>query len=464
MTAHGSGVARRSPTPELSASAPGSSLAHRWPRLTPAMALTLVVAAFLLMGTGFLLGIPPWETPDESAHVGNVETLLSGHLYRMAPGNGTEAVQPPLYYLALAGWQQLWGFAVRKPAPVDSHSCQLSLLLGHPERCWSFRHNTRADGGDRRLVRLLRFPGLLLGALAVVMTALVARRLSSDRWTPVIAAATLASVPSFMLDSVGVNNDTLANGLAALATWLAILAADRCSARGRLPVALVVGLGAVFGALVQTKLTTLTLAPAILLAVIALGGAERRSTLLTLVFAGSALAVAGWWLVRSTSLYGQPLGLSAVSRYNHLTGPLEYVNLDPLYQVFVALPRMMWKQFWYGSRLGSPAWAYLPFWGLAWLSLVGAARRWRDPQVHRIKLAILLLFALGAFASVWIVGVQDTAAQARLAFIGLPAIACLIALGFEQLAVPRFARLVLPVLGFAGTSAALIVDVLTIPA
>jgi hypothetical protein len=54
------------------------------------------------------------------------------------------------------------------------------------------------------------------------------------------------------------------------------------------------------------------------------------------------------------------------------------------------------------------------------------------------------------------------APQGRVAFIGLPAIGCLIALGLERLALPPLARFALPVFGVLATSHAIYYHVLTV--
>jgi hypothetical protein len=55
---------------------------------------------------------------------------------------------------------------------------------------------------------------------------------------------------------------------------------------------------------------------------------------------------------------------------------------------------------------------------------------------------------------------QSTPEQARVAFVGLPAMAILVALGYEKLKVAPAVRFVLPAIGVVGTVAAICSDVI----
>ncbi|MBV9918147.1 MAG: glycosyltransferase family 39 protein [Solirubrobacterales bacterium] len=311
---------------------------------------------------------------------------------------------------------------------------------------------------------LLRLPGLLLGALVVVLTAATARRVCRDRFAPALAAAIVAFIPTFLMISTGVSNDVLANALAALATWLAVIVAGG-SLRQRPRMAACAGLGALVAALVQTKLTGIFLLPAAGAAVWWSAKSWRlRGRLLGTFGAGVALA-GGWWLIYNTRHYGDPLALAASARVNRLLGgPLEYAGVHPLRQIFVEVPRTVWKQFWYiFQQFEWPWWAYIPFWGLTATALGALVASRKRERVPSATTRVLGLFALGGLASVWAIGVQDRAAQARLAFIGLPALACLIALGAERLPGPRAARLALPALGLGASIVVLGTDIMAMP-
>ena len=170
----------------------------------PKVALVFIGAAFLVCCGGVAWYDAPWEAPDEPEHVQNVQTLLDGRWYRIGEADGIESHQPPLYYLALAGWQKAIDLPARAPRPVavGFHPCR-------PNVCPLYEHDLDRDDADARRVRALRVPSVLMGLLTIGLTALAARRLSNDRWTPVVAAALMASVPRFAFVSASVNNDVL---------------------------------------------------------------------------------------------------------------------------------------------------------------------------------------------------------------------------------------------------------------
>ena len=93
--------------------------------------------------------------------------------------------------------------------------------------------------------------------------------------------------------------------------------------------------------------------------------------------------------------------------------------------------------------------------------LVGAFTalgRGRGPPADEVL--VLIALVLGGLATVWVV--DEAAAQGRLALVGLPALACLVALGHERLRWPLPARLALPALTLAGSIAAIHADVIGI--
>lgn len=435
------------------------------------LAQALVVAAFLVLATVMVFVRPPWEGTDEPDHVRNVESIVRGSLYPIGRGHGLEAVQPPLYYALLAGWQEIAGERATTPHPVQSRGCALAILAGGHPRCWLYRHDLPGASSDRRLVDLLRLPGVLLGTATILFTAAAAGRLSHDRWTPVVACAIVAFVPTFVFVSTGVNNDVLAIALASAATWLGVVLVTGTGRRGsRKTLAGCAALAVVLAALVQTKLTGALLVPA---GAAGVWWAAKRPAMrvrMLAAFAACGALVSGWWLVHNTSLYGDPLALAATSRVNReLGGPLEYGGVHPLQQVFVEVPKTIWKQFWYAGvyvdeKFEWPWWAYLPFWCLTALGLGGLALRLRgNPHMPRGALAVLFLFVVGGLLAVWIIGFHDRLAQARLAFVGLPALACLIALGGERLRLVLGLRVALPAICLAATLVAIFTDVVAIP-
>jgi len=79
---------------------------------------------------------------------------------------------------------------------------------------------------------------------------------------------------------------------------------------------------------------------------------------------------------------------------------------------------------------------------------------------ERAGIAVLAAFAIGGAFAIWFVGLQTTQEQARIGFVGLPAVAGLAAIGYERLRWPVVARFALPILGLVGTVVAIRVDVI----
>lgn len=439
--------------------------------LRPRSALALVALLFVVLALLVAGLTPPWEANDEPDHVQNVETLVSGHLYRIERGSGAEPHQPPLYYLALAGWQRALGLGPFRPAPV--YGCNFFV-----RRCKHvFRHDIPADGSDQRHVMLLRLPGVLLGCLAVLLTALAARRITADPWTPVVAAATVAFVPRFVFLSGVVNNDNLANALAGAATVLALVAVTGRRRDRRARVLLAASLGVVLGLLLLTKETALSLAPGMLIAAYLSGRNRRDGLCLAGVLAAVALLVGSPWLIHNAVAYGDPLALARTHQYlgglsvvpGH--GALIFLVGPPLEVIFQTAPRTFFRGFWYESGWTAfrwPWWAYVPFWLLTFGALSGLTwgrSRTKAPRGDRRRAVLIVLVALVLVpvATFWALGLSTNTAQARLVFVGLPAFGCLIALGLEGLALPVAARFALPALGAIGTMIAIRQDVVRVP-
>jgi hypothetical protein len=420
-------------------------------------ALALLVAVLTL----------PWESADEPDHVRDVQALAAGHLYRIEVGGGAEPHQPPAAYALLAAWQRLAGqppFAVTPQRGCNFFFRRCKLV---------FRHDTAADGRDQRRVTLLRLPGVVLGALTVLLTALAASRLSRDAWTPVVAAATVAFVPRFVFLSGVVTNDDLAITMAAAATGLAAAALCRRPATRRDRRRLAVGLGAVIGLLVLTKLTALALLPGLLLAAWALGSDRREAVRLLALVIGIALLVSGPWLVWNAVTYGDPLAARATHAYfEHYGvipghGALLYIVGSTSHVLLHVMPHELYRGVWYQSgwsSFGWPGWAYLPFWLLTAGAIAGLARRRERPagsptgQRSRPLLALALLVAVPPVA-VWLAGLGTNTASARWVLVGLPALACLVALGFERHRAPLALRFALPAIGLIGCVVAIRHDV-----
>jgi 4-amino-4-deoxy-L-arabinose transferase-like glycosyltransferase len=429
------------------------------------LAVVAVVAVFALLASVVATTTPAWEAPDEPDHVQNAETIASGHWYRMDRGAGDEAHQAPLYYVGLAGWQRIWGAPVRQPPARDA------AAFYFPSR-GIYSHQTARDSADHRFVLLLRLSSILLGAATVLLTAFTVRRLSDDPWTPAVAAAVVVGVPRFVFLSGVVNNDNLANTFGGLLTLLLVAFVLRYTPRGEHERGLwwTAAIGATVGLLVLTKASTIPLALAAAVAIVIVRSPWRSLVTMLAVAAGSALAVCGWWLVQNQVRYGDPLAQRASIDY---LGPIGGIGArvfgtPPILQLtFVDVPAKVYHSFWYNSGWGYFKWptrAYIPFWLVLVAALAGLflMRRNARRAIGR-PLVVLGVIVVAALSSVWITSLSTDTYDARVAFIGLPALACLAALGLERWKAPVPVRFVGPAIGVVGTMIAIRQDILTVP-
>lgn len=424
--------------------------------LSPRAALAVVLTCFALLATAVLSLTPPWEANDEPFHVWNVQTLVGGHFYNIGHDGNLESPQFPLYYLVLAAYQKLLRIP---PQPYDA--TYAPSLPGQPHG--NYLHSVTHEGHDQLFVDLLRLPSILFALLTIALTFVAARRVSRDRWTPVVAAAIVAGVPKFVFVSGVVNNDNLSNllGAGGLALAVAFLTRPPTSTRGRVLIAAAIGLTA--GALILTKVTGALVGPGLLLAVVLAARHRREALRLVTVFVAGTVAVCGWWLVRNQIRYGDPLAAHAVYVHQRAVQPGVFNISGPLKNIFIDIPKQLWSSFWYSSGWNQFYWRwfwYLPFWGLAAFGIGALAAPGPVRPAGRRVLWVCAVIAVGALASVWALGVQANTEQGRLAFMGLPAIALLIALGYERAGLPIWSRFVLPAIGIIGTVIAIRHDVI----
>jgi hypothetical protein len=426
--------------------------------ITPGRVLLVVVALFVVAAGLVSFWTGPWEATDEPDHVRNTVTLVDGRLYRIGPRGGIESFQPPLYYIALAGWHKALFLEPVRPSPEFELSADGPIV----------KEKYPGSEADASRVHKLRLPSIACGVIVVLFTWAAARRLTTDPWTPVVAAAIVAGIPKFVFVSGVVNNDNLLNVLGALLVFLVVrwVTQPPSSTARRIGAAAVLGM--VFGALVITKLSGLSMVVGVVVAIVCIGARLGERLLLLVASAASAALVSGWWLVRNVVIYGDPLALSETKAFLREHVPINIVGGDPFFErVLVTIPRGLFETTFYVSGWNQPpfkwpGWAHLIFWLLALGALAGLLRSRRTTPSWTARsraLLVLALLLLGALASVWAVGMQITDVQGRHAFGGLAAFGCLAAVGLERLRLPVAARFTLPVAGLVGTAVAIHQDV-----
>jgi hypothetical protein len=413
-------------------------------------ALGVIILIFIMLASIIAIKTPAYESADEPGHVQNIETLVSGHWYGMNSKcraldsfcTGTETHQAPLYYLVFAGWQDLAGLSVQPPYKGPQAN-GFSVDNGPIWQQGVFLHHSSAD---LRFLLWLRLPNVLLGALTVIFAFFTVRMVSSDPLTPVVGASLVAFLPRFVFISSFVTNDNLVNLLGAILAFLA-LRYVREPTRWR-----IAWVGAIFGLLVATKLSALPVGLVIVTLAFMVAGWKRRVELLG-TGALAALAVCGWYLMQNTVRYGDPLARSASARYLAQVGGLgtllaPYKAGNPLSLIFDRVPARIGNTFWYQSGWGQFHWPWpvnLVFWLVLAGSLAGLVNRHVD---HNVLIALFAIVVAG-FLSVWVVATQTSTYEARYVFVGLSAIAALVALGLERWKLP--VRFVLPTMGLIGT-------------
>jgi hypothetical protein len=430
----------------------------------PIVALAAVMALFVVLGIAIAANTPAYESSDEPGHVQNIEALVSGHWYGMSSTcqpslanpqlscSGDEAQQGPLYYLVMAGWQKLADVPTHAPLRAQVNP---GLFAGSKE--W-FNHHSAAD---HRFLLWLRLPNVFLGVLTVLFAYFSIRLTTKDPWTPVVAASLVAFLPRFVFLSSFVTNDNLVDLLGAVLVLLSLRYAKAPSSWR------IAWVGVVFGLLITTKLSTLTVGLAILALACLVPGWVRRLQF-AVIGLGTALLVSSWYLIQNTVRYGDPLAHAATIRYlakmDALGGKIRlgdfnvvYTVADPLRHVFMSVPARIAQTFWYQSGWNTFHWSWQVNVAVTIAfacALIGLFGRHVEPHT----LFSLGTLSIAALLSVWAVSFQTGTYQARYAYFGLVAICGLAALGLERWRLP--VRFLLPLAGLVGTVVALQQNVL----
>jgi len=351
--------------------------------LSDRTAIAVVVAAALVVRIGFALVLPSFQAPDEEAHFRYVTFLGEERAMPIHPVERSlelfadpmhQAYQPPLAYASFV--------------PVE-------------------RALAAAGASPRVRLRAVRLQNALYGAMTVLVGSLVAIRLTR-RGDPrrVLTAIALAFLPGFVAVGAAVNNDSLANLLAA-ALWLALI-----PAAGRERSAWVTGL--LFGAACLAKLSSLVLAPLLLVVPLFQDRSDLRGALR---FAVVAFAIATGmllpWMGHNLAHYGSPLAIGVGSiPFDWLESALPGAQLEGFTR---ARYGNTFFQFW--GRFGianNLSWIGVP---IAWVPIAAlAALGWlrRRPHAETVD-------GFDAWAPVWLLAAALATAglvQFSLSYVG----------------------------------------------
>lgn len=192
--------------------------------------IVLLVAVFVILGVAYSVTVPLWEAPDEVAHFAYVTHLVRT---RSLPGQQMgvldEAHQPPLYYMvaalvsSAANLNDTTGAYQRNPGFVwaGQGGSEHNAALHHTAETFPYR-------GIALAAHLARWVSVLTGAVTVVFTYAIARRVFPEtRWLALLAAALVAFNPQYLFVSGSVSLDGMTAMTCTLALWQLIRTLER---------------------------------------------------------------------------------------------------------------------------------------------------------------------------------------------------------------------------------------------
>lgn len=376
--------------------------------------VALCIAAFAVRAA-FAFVTPVGEWPDEQAHLRYVEHLAHHRTLPVQPTfvfeevveQWEESYQPPLAYLLYVPTYQM---------VVDSNTIHPAFLL--------------------------RLQNALYGALTVVVGYLAIAFLTpAADPRRLFTGIMLAAVPGFAGNTAAVNNDGLANLLAA-ALWLPLL----CSLR---PVPRAVLSGAAFATAAYAKLSVMPLAPMLLFAPLLVHRRSVREAFRDASLSATvAVSIGLPWMLRNVSLYGHPLALDAGGTIS-ITWAREYwvrESGSTGAMGLIASPMRSFQEFWgvFGVQ-NQLLWEVLSIvlTTLAAFGLVGWIVAAKSRQLDRFECVSSVFAAAVTFSAgsvVWASMTYVGAAQGRYLYpVALPIVA-LIACGWARLVPEGAAR------------------------
>ncbi len=391
------------------------------------------------------LALPAFEGPDEVWHFGYIADLRQKNSLpnpsRFADFYaGHESAQPPLYYLAVAGWSVLgpahqWeGERLPNPwppGPTQNDNRNLHL--------YGDTHIPQQPAIEAAL-HWMRFMSVFMGMLAVAVAFRAARDLFAGGRV-IFVGVLFAFNPTLIHTFAVLGNDAAALLFGAVAVW-GLLRLPRQS----LFFGLMLGLGGLSKA---GNLLFIGLASVM----IVLRMWRQPSGIIImrtgLLFFGVALLVCGPWYLYGALRFGDPLGTAP-----HLAMPWAFDPPRPLGEALLAeLPTLptVWASF--GSSpagVFAPAWSYFVPLLLLMVVVLGKHR------LRPLQGAILLLTCAGMFAAYGRWAMTFTAVGGRLVLPGWLAFAVLVGAGLPRRLLPMSAALVI--------FAAMVAGWLTVPA
>ena len=287
-------------------------------RRLPLLALAFT---YLALSFSYSLATPLNEGPDEIWHYLYVRHIAEGKGLPMQDPRGYgvmmsqhEASQAPLYYV-VAGLLTSW---IPTTDPVLAFVENPQASIGDPSTVDNknrFVHTASEDNlfADNPLAqRVARLVSAIFGSLTVWFTGLIALKLRPANLAfASLAAGLVAFNPQFIFTGATVTNDSsVAFAGSLLLLCIVALWNDPTSRRWSL------ALGASVGVAFLTKFSSSVAIPLVGLALAAIAWRRRDWRLFltqSAIIALAAIAISGWWWIRSLILYGD-LAPSALLR------------------------------------------------------------------------------------------------------------------------------------------------------
>ena len=411
----------------------------------PLTQLQWILLLYIVCGLLYAFSTPIFEAHDEIWHFGFVQRLRStGELPRQVfDGKDTiyaqHGSQPPLYY----------GLMALLTAPFDISDAedyrQLNphVARGEPDS-WGNKNLTMRDPtlnlwrGTGLAVTVMRLIGLAFGAGTIALVHRIGTIVAPQRSAVAFAAAAITAFnPMFIFISASVTNDSLAM-LFNAALILLLLQGFRFGLTARRSLAI----SLLFAISCLTKLTSLALLPAMLVAAALIWWRRRDSRKLFLYLGSVALIwllIAGWWFARNWQLYGEPSGMAMMANIAGPRGPT--FDLGVLAGEFQHFRMSYWGIF--GAQniqLAAPFYllldlaTFLGFIGCGFLILqLLAISDFGYARYELANLATLLCAVLAVALGALVWSTQTRVADGRILFPLIAAVSPVIAVGLVEI-------------------------------
>lgn len=343
----------------------------RLPRRTP-FALAVILGLYLILGAWHITLTPMFEKGDEEFHTAYVVHLLEQE--RLPPlvidADLNPAYQiaghPPLYYALSALLLRGLGLRITPPELVPNPFWGYPAPGTAPDNKNRFLHTPEESRqGKFEALYLLRWFSLVLGLGTIIAAYGIARALSGQVVLGLMSAALVAILPQYTFIASAISNDALVASL----SGLGLLALVHATMRGESWRHWIL-----FG--LTAGLAALTKANALLLPIFGAGvaivlGMRRRSMRMAIMGVvaslGLWLAICGWWYLRNTILFNDPLGTGVhITQYGQETS-LGRWNLSNLW---LRTSVTFWGAFGW-SNVQFPPWVYLTLRTFETLALAG---------------------------------------------------------------------------------------------